>query len=76
MGNKERKYTNSIVVLARKGTGGGSYIPAGRYRVGAKTMKEAEQILIEYLKPTHYKISAYYIEENKTLPYGMVIKQS
>lgn len=76
MGNKERKYTNSIVVLARKGTGGGSYIPAGRYRVGAKTMKEAEQILIEYLKPTHYKISAYYIEENKTLPYGVVIKQS
>lgn len=76
MGNKERKYTNSIVVLARKGTGGGSYIPAGRYRVGAKTMKEAEQILMEYLKPTHYKISAYYIEENKTLPYGMVIKQS
>lgn len=76
MGNKERKYTNSIVVLARKGTGGGSYIPVGRYRVGAKTMKEAEQILIEYLKPTHYKISAYYIEENKTLPYSMVIKQS
>lgn len=76
MGNKKKKHTNSIVVLARKGTGGGSYIPAGRYRVGAKTMKEAEQILIEYLKPTHYKISAYYIEENKTLPYGMVIKQS
>lgn len=74
--SKKKKDTNSIVVLARKGTGGGSYIPAGRYRVGAKTMKEAEQILIEYLKPTHYKISAYYIEENKTLPYGMVIKQS
>lgn len=74
--SKKKKDASSIVVLARKGTGGGSYIPAGRYRVGAKTMKEAEQILIEYLKPTHYKISAYYIEENKTLPYGMVIKQS
>lgn len=74
--SKKKKDASSIVVLARKGTGGGSYIPAGRYRVGAKTMKEAEQILIEYLKPIHYKISAYYIEENKTLPYGMVIKQS
>ena len=74
--SKKKKDASSIVVLARKGTGGGSYIPVGRYRVGAKTMKEAEQILIEYLKPIHYKISAYYIEENKSLPYGMVIKQS
>lgn len=73
--SKKKKDTSSIVVLARKGTGG-SYIPTGRYRVGAKTMKEAEQILIEYLKPIHYKISAYYIEENKSLSYGMVIKQS
>lgn len=47
--SKKKKDTSSIVVLARKGTGGGSYIPVGRYRVGAKTMKEAEQILIEYL---------------------------
>ena len=61
MGNKERKYTNSIVVLARKGTGGGSYISAGRYRIGGKTMKEEEKKIIEYIKTNKYKINAYYI---------------
>ena len=73
MSNKH--YVNSIVVLARKGDRRGSYHCVGRYRVGAKNMKEAERILIEYLKPMHYKISSYYIESNKSLPYRMVIKE-
>jgi hypothetical protein len=46
----------------------------GRFRVGAKNEKEAEDILRKSIGK-HTKVRTYYEEKKKLVPYGTVIKE-
>lgn len=46
----------------------------GRYCVGAKNEKEAEEFLRNEIGK-HEKVKVYYEDKNRYMPYGMVIKE-
>lgn len=46
----------------------------GRYCVGAKNEKEAEEFLRKEVGK-HEKVKVYYEDKNRFMPYGMVIRE-
>jgi hypothetical protein len=66
------KVKNSKVYIVLQGGNYGQPTTIGRYRVGAKNEREAEEILRNHLGK-HIKARTYYEVKDAFMPHGMVI---
>lgn len=70
------KEIKSVIVLLRKSKGDGSSYTSDRWRVGAKSEKEAVKIVNEFLKEINLrrKVRAYYIDNSKHTAYKTIVE--
>lgn len=73
MASKPKQRT--FIVLHRGQSEHGIFTTLGRYRVGARNEKEAED-LVKAEVGKHIKVKVYYEEKRNLLSHGLVIKES
>lgn len=66
--------TKTFILLHRGQAHHGGYTVLGRYKVGARNPKEAEQFLREVIGK-HVKIQVYYEDKKVKLTHGEVVKE-
>lgn len=66
--------SNTYIVHHRGHTRDGGYTVLGRYKVGARNEKEAEDFLRKIVGK-HTKVKVYYKDESSNIPHGTVIKE-
>ncbi|PER55857.1 hypothetical protein CN495_08890 [Bacillus thuringiensis] len=72
MGRK--KGVQTFIVHHRGRASHGGFTVIGRYRVGAKNEKNAEELLREEIGK-HNKVSTYYADGKNDLKYGEVVRE-
>lgn len=65
----------TYIVLHRGQASHGGYTTLERYVVGARNEKETESLLRNIIGK-HTKVSVYYEDKDKTVPHGVVIKDT
>lgn len=68
------KNVKAFIVLHKGMTYHSGCTTLGRYCVGAKNEKEAEQFVRDEIGK-HHKVRVYYEDKNRFMPYGMVIRE-
>lgn len=66
--------SKTYIVHHRGQTNHGGYTVLGRYKIGARNEKEAEDLLRKEVGK-HSKVKVYYEEWKSAVPHGIVIKE-
>jgi len=69
------KNVKTYIVHHRGQASHGGYTILGRYRIGAKNEKQAEDLLRDVVGK-HAKVKVYYEETKNLLAHGVIVKES
>ncbi|PGT89907.1 hypothetical protein [Bacillus thuringiensis] len=69
-----KKNGKTYIVHHRGRASHGGFTVLGRYRVGAKSEKDAEDLLRQEIGK-HHKVAVYYETKANLLPIGMVVRE-
>lgn len=68
------KRTKTFIVHHRGQASHGGYTVLGRYKVGAKSKEQAEELLRQEVGK-HCKVKVYYEDKDGVMPHGVVIRE-